>query len=434
MGIEMKFNRIKEFIIKYLNEYIIEGILSVLILVLLIIYFVCRDSQNISSIIDFTIFFGVAIAFISKFITGIFSSWLRKKIEDQVKLDTNYNRIIKQYPCCSNMLSYTNTESGLFKMGKKRTSCKLVTENTNEHTYRFPVTLECRGPKLEFIIQDSNSQYVLPDSIVSKYDELIAAHNSSDVYNQLNIRLDDYELIESKVKFMTSRTTYFDSLVTNRAMDFKWNNGLSVRDLYAYGPFLPELKNSLLSNHLGFNGFIESVDGDIIFILRSNNVSIGKNTLGTSIGASLKTRYALDCNQKFTTEGLEAGIKAEIKDELCIQEGDYAFTLYHNIISVYRDIVEGGKPQLLFYVKVNRSSREIQQAFSKEIKGKRAKWDFQKRLKQDGNKLVFVAKGDLRRIYIAPDMIIIGDKCYPTMPSVGASLAMFINYLDKVGE
>lgn len=49
------------------------------------------------------------------------------------------------------------------------------------------------------------------------------AHEFSDVYNQLNIRLDDYDFVESqnRLKLVTSRTTYFDSLVTNRAMDYK---------------------------------------------------------------------------------------------------------------------------------------------------------------------------------------------------------------------
>ena len=78
-----------------------------------------------------------------------------------------------------------------------------------------------------------------------------------------------------------------------------WKAGKTVftRDVYEYGPFLPKLRDEVLSNHLGFNGFVESKDGYIPFIKRNRAVSIGKSTYGNSIGASLKTKYALDENR-----------------------------------------------------------------------------------------------------------------------------------------
>ena len=36
------------------------------------------------------------------------------------------------------------------------------------------------------------------------------------------------------------------------------------------------------------------VDGNSIFVLRGKDVSIVKDTIDTSVGASLKTKYALD--------------------------------------------------------------------------------------------------------------------------------------------
>ena len=54
------------------------------------------------------------------------------------------------------------------------------------------------------------------------------------------------------------------------------------------------LREEKLSNHLGFKGVVESVDGYIPFIKRNDTVSIGKSTYGDSIGALLKTKYALD--------------------------------------------------------------------------------------------------------------------------------------------
>lgn len=69
------------------------------------------------------------------------------------------------------------------------------------------------------------------------------------------------------------------------------------------------MKESPFSNHLGFNGIVRTADNKIIFVKRSDKVSIGKGTLGNSIGASLKTEYALDNNGEFTQEGLIQAIK-----------------------------------------------------------------------------------------------------------------------------
>ena len=70
------------------------------------------------------------------------------------------------------------------------------------------------------------------------FDELFSAHDTSNVYNQLNIRVKSWEQEGETFQLQTMRTTYFDSLVTNRAMDFRWQSGQTIRDLCAYGRFV----------------------------------------------------------------------------------------------------------------------------------------------------------------------------------------------------
>lgn len=433
----MKPPNIKEIICKHSDQDIIEGILAIVILLVLAYYSIFSTKKDFSTIIDLTIFFGIVTAFISKFITGLLSSWIHHKIEDQLKLDTNYNKIVKQYPRCPNKISYTNSETANFHLGRKATHVTkdktLSSQTSHEDCYTFPVTLEYLGNLSSITIEDTVSQYELPERILCNYDQLISAHSNSDIYNQLNIRLDDLIVNNASVTLKTSRTSYFDSLVTNRAMDFKWHNGLCIRDLYSYGPFLPSLKESLLSNHLGFNGFIETSDHKIIFVIRSSNVSIGKDTLGTSVAASLKCKYALNDNKIFTPEGLTQGIINEIKDELCINQEYYTFDLYKNIIGIYRDMVEGGKPQFLLYVKVNQSSSEINQHFHDVGKPKSSRWNLQKTLDKDGSKLVFIDSDQLRNLYITPDTLVVHNKAYKIMPSASASasIIMLINYLTE---
>lgn len=77
-------------------------------------------------------------------------------------------------------------------------------------------------------------------------------------------------------------------------MDYELEKGISIRELLECGPIVHPLKYSLLSNHLGVNGFVESSDGKIMFVYRKNNVSIGKRTYSNSIGASIKTKYHYD--------------------------------------------------------------------------------------------------------------------------------------------
>ena len=46
--------------------------------------------------------------------------------------------------------------------------------------------------------------------------------------------MDNWKVREGKFIIETSRTSYYNSLVTNRAMDFKWKNKVSIRDLFEY--------------------------------------------------------------------------------------------------------------------------------------------------------------------------------------------------------
>lgn len=66
-------------------------------------------------------------------------------------------------------------------------------------------------------------------------------------------------------------------------MDYELESGISVRELLECGPMVHPLKYSSLSNHLGFNGFVESADGLIMLVYRKKNVSIGKRTFADSI-------------------------------------------------------------------------------------------------------------------------------------------------------
>ena len=75
--------------------------------------------------------------------------------------------------------------------------------------------------------------YVLPKVIAHHFEENILAHGGARTYNNYLSRVDRWEKEDEslnepqeKIKLYTSRTTFFESLSTNRAMDYLWKDGL----------------------------------------------------------------------------------------------------------------------------------------------------------------------------------------------------------------
>lgn len=339
--------------------------------------------------------------------------------EDNAKLTNNYEGLCLRYRKTKNLIRYDNTgkpdDAQVLKLyGKK--------------TFAFPVTYDYALSGLTIEIADSQRRYITPEYISTHRDELIAAHNHSTVYNNLNIRIDNWYIADRQLHIETSRTSYFDSLVTNRAMDYHLASGISIRDAFEYMPQISPLKKSVLSNHIGFNGFIESSDGYIPFVKRSSTVSIGKRTIGTSVGASLKTKYALNEEGEFNIDGLLDAVQQEIFDELGISpEGLEPFSAEnHHIIAAYRDLVEGGKPQFLVYVKSSHTKQEIEALFHRNSQDK------VKQMLADGKQLVWVPREELKNLCITPASVIFKGTVMKMVPSATASIIMLLDYLASL--
>lgn len=281
--------------------------------------------------------------------------------------------------------------------------------------------------------------YQLPEIIQYEFGHIFKAHASSKIYNQMNIRVRDWEEKDGNFIIKTNRTTYYNSLVTNRAMDYKWKDGITNRDLFGYGPFISNLSDSEMSNHIGFNGFIISNDDKIPLIKRNSKVSIAKGTYAPSIAASLKVKYALNENREFDLNGLYNGIVKEIEDELKIKESELeSFELERNIIAAYRDMLEGGKPQLLIYVRTTKTSDEIIKDFindkNKDKKHKTNKGNIEMQMLEDGTKFEWIHKKRLKELAISSGYIIHKGEKFKMVPSSSASILMLRNHLDSINQ
>lgn len=419
----MRFKKFLKFLVKY---KIIKILINLIVLIGIFIIFskTITGLNSLFNFFDFTIISSIIVVSIVNIIILAIEKMILNKIEDSLKVTTNYNKLISNY-VFKNEYEWKNTDPNTIDQNLP----ELITYKSDKLTV-FPEILSCDLYRKQIEIVDCTNLYTPPQFVNDNYFEIIKSHQTSDIYNQLNIRVDDWYFDDSKQKFIikSSRTNYFHSLVTNRAMDYKLSNGFTVRSLYDYGPFVNPLSKSVLSNHLGFNGIIETSDNMILFIKRNKHLSTGKNVYGTSIAASLKSKYAIK-NNAFTLTGLKSAIINEIYDECKIHYPAKDFSLEENLIAAYRDLVEGGKPQLVFYIHLqNITMDELRNNFN----------DFTKKNKnkkhstlEDGHKFLWIPKKDIHEITFGQDYFQYKNKKYYTTPSMLVSFVLYIKHINR---
>ena len=398
-----------------------DGLLfSVAFLAAIILY--TNNNSNDAAIFDAKQFSSIAISVVIAWFVLIIKSLLIGYLEDSLKLTDNYEELIKKH----------KDTKWLKNIGNNKV---------------FPVIEDADlYNKTWSIIDNPYKCYKLPDEIHGYEPELMAAHKQKNNYNSLAIRVCKWEwdINEPVFKIYTGRTTYYNSLTTNRAMDYKLRNGYTVRDLLSYGPGIPDLEYSKLSNQIGANGFLISKDHYICLVYRGAHLAIGKRTYGTSISGDIHTRYKMESDNTFKVDrdGILESIQKTYIEELRLKKSEYQDDddildkKSIKILAAYRDIVEGNKPQFLTYVKSKRNKKEIETQFYKKKGGKiKSGLDIDH---SDGNKLIWISMYDLMYVGkngIYPSKIVIKgkhfSKTYGMVPSASGSLLMFIQWADN---
>lgn len=395
-----------------------------LVLTVVIIIWSVKSQTGWNNVVELSTFSAVVLEGALVAVVGLLRSVVQGLTEDPEKLTDDYKELVKRYSSEANLIWTRNNDNSLTV---------------------FPVIHVAWLYDKELVVKDfPEKEFVLPQIIDEHYEELYNTHVTSKIYNNTNVRVDDWYTDESKGEFhlVTGRTSYYNSLVTNRTMDYEIKKGISVRELLECGPMVHPLKYSKLSNHLGFNGFVETSDHKIIFIKRKSNVSIGKRTWGDSVGASLKAKYALDEQFRFSEDGLFNAIVREIEDELGIPALMLEKTENNRrvkLIAAYRDMLEGGKPQLLFYAKACISSNELKSGFKQinsEIPHKKlySRDNNEQEMETDGFELYAMDLEELRNCMVYPDKIIHSGKIKKMLPSASACVSLFQLYLDFTSE
>lgn len=401
-----------------------DGIQFLFSLVFIIIYVIKNQTMLFDTESVFETIYGIALLFLLNLIAGWYKKIFLRKKEDHIKLQFNCNKLLKEYK--GSMHRFYRLDSV-----RVSTANDVVKATTCPVEFYFPY--DKKGLKTYRIeVNDSNLMYELPEFIKDNFDELMEAHQVTNCYNQLNFRVKDWELSGTNtISMNTMRTTYYNSLVTNRAMDYTLENGLTVRDKFAYGPFITELKDSKLSNHLGFNGLVVTSDGWVPFVKRDHMVSVGKNCLGLSVEASLKVMYALKYKKdRLTEKGIFDAIRNEINDELKVPIEAIGNPM---IIGAYRDFVEAGKPQLSILCQIYITKDKLTEEFTKEAKKTKKLFASKEvKAKMDGSNLLWVRVEDLMDMHLYNNHVQYRGKVYPMTPSSASSMNEVRKYINAV--
>ena len=386
-------------IYQFIDEWVTgENISAILLFIILVICVSLKrniDKLKPTDIVDFSLIISFIILFLSKLVSNALLKPIRRVCEDAAKLSINYEELAKKYKL-SNLIIIRND------FDKK--------ENNNNDTRNcLLVELICARKKSEeaydIKFTDSLIHYELPNQIANISAHLFKVHRESDKYNSRCFRLDKITKIGNEINMRISRTSYYDSLLTNRAMDFIWPDGRSNREVYEPGPYISSLEDSKMSNHIGINGIIETKDEKFIFVKQSGKNSIGKNTIGTSIGTMLKEEYVLKKDGSLGDDAVIRAIeniineKFEIKDKITNE----------NIVAIYRDLVEGGKPQILFYKKLEK--------------------EYEFKVEKPDERLIFIKRDTVMESEFKVDKIIMNKRPYSMMPSVVASIVLIKYHL-----
>ena len=269
------------------------------------------------------------------------------------------------------------------------TKAKLSLEDSNkiatddftydEDTYLHDVHLGEKSTHIWYypLVNDVNARYEVEDDptkffeldgfLNANFTLLMQAHQASFLDNPTMIRLDDcVAQKDGSFKLLTSRTAYFNDLVTNRTMDYKFSGNLTVRKIYESGKYLSPLNESHMSNHLGIIAHVFH-GGNEILAERGGTATISKNKFTTCVAAGLSLQDIRDAHgdgvqQPAVTarDILDGVVLLKLADRINLPHKQVLALNKEGKIKVYllglgQLVYTGGKPQLYYAVTIDES-------------------------------------------------------------------------------
>lgn len=335
---------------KVVSSQLFAVIVSVTIV--LIIVQINLVNNDVSDLIKLNTVLSVGIVSIVTWIIQLADQLIEKRIEEKLKLNDNIAELIKLY--------------------KKEDHYEI---NNN----KSPVVVSI--PKdSKITIELSSNKYIIDQRIVANMNVIMNAHKNSKFKNKNMFRLN--ELVELKkdkeYQLIISESNQYNTLLTNRAMDAAVVKNVTIRDLFEYGPRLTSFEESKLANGIGLNIVVKSSDGYFILIRRNDKNPTGKNISGVT--SSMLYDLYLDCErQKQIEEGnfyekvLKQSIYRGLRNSLFMFKGEkYNEDVINlndaHLLGMIRNLIEGGKPELIYLYELKHTIDEVINIFNEKGK------------------------------------------------------------------
>ncbi len=219
----------------------------------------------------------------------------------------------------------------------------------------------------DLIFEDSEDIFQLPDFIMENARSLLDAHKNSKRKNNSTVRLSDLSYENGVVRLKTQRSMYFHMLITNRCMDYEFDKGLTMRTVYEYNKTITPLNRSVFGNQIGINGLILSRDGYVLVEKRDNTKITWKNKFAQSISLAMKVSdlklkpgETIGDTPQAAENIFRNIIQKTVRDNFGLLPEDYeAFTVRENFMGIARDLLEGGKPNMYFYIVTKHDAKDL---------------------------------------------------------------------------
>lgn len=284
--------------------------------------------------------FGVLLSSVALY----FLKLILGRFEDMLKINFDTNALLKTYK-----KETTDSENAYEK--------NITLAKKTSQKFAYDDVLIVKDPSVLYKVEDHPTKMFKPDAFVTEnYDRIFAAHSGSAIANFDTVRMDDFD--PETNTFYLSRSTYFNHLVTNRAVDFEIFEGISLRNVYEFGPRLNPLSETKMSNHIGINALVFLSDGRLLIPQRKADSTISKNKITSSIAVMLTfpkeyendPKNAVISAKYLLCDNIIKNLSARVK--LLEKDIDKENTEVR-FLGFGRNIYEGGKPQMYFAVKLN---------------------------------------------------------------------------------
>ncbi|PKL00254.1 MAG: hypothetical protein CVV56_07405 [Tenericutes bacterium HGW-Tenericutes-1] len=349
-------------LIKTLKKIIVSKPFIILICVL-IVYLLLKlgigvsEQDSILDLIEFNVVISVGITTVVAVFVNWISNYLNKYLEEGLKLTESYEALIKRYKKEKFMPGKIITkQKGLYVV--KDVDCPIV-------------ELADKPSSLDIIVNKEN--FKLDPIIVTNANKLISAHENSKINNKDILRLDHFDKdVNGKITLEISMTNFYNTLLTNRAMDYELTKKMSVREMFEYGPHLNTFKLSKMANGVGVSSIVLTKDGYYVMLYRGMKNPTGKHQISicnSTLNFYLSNKNTLiknaDSSQKLSKELTDDLIYESILNGLIVKlhyptKGEYALSKKdYQLIGMVRNIKEGGKPELFYVVKTKYTKQGL---------------------------------------------------------------------------